>query len=152
MPFGKVSNSVATFQPANFDDGRHELELVGLEDSEHPTFGAGLKWVWRFKTMDGTQIVDDRNMPFESWQFTGTGLGIDRKTGGPTKARKNVEALLRRKLEEGEDPPDPEELVGRKALGMVILNEQERLEITKIEPLKAKAKAPIVGADEEDDS
>ncbi len=152
MTFGKVTNKVVTFQPANFDDGRHLLECRGIEATDHPQYGPGLKWIWRLETYPELErIVDDRGMPFEFWQFTGTGLGIDRKTNGPTKARKNVQALLGRELQEGEDSPDPDDLIGKKALGMVILNEQERLEITKIEPAKkAKVTAKVVEDDDDD--
>jgi len=138
--FQKVTNKAATFQPANFEDGRHLLECVAIEESTHAQYGPGIKWVWRLESYpDREQIVDDRGMPFEFWQFTGTSMGLDRKTGGPTAARKNAQALLGRELDEGEDV-NPDDLLKKKALGMVILDENDRLKITKIEPNKKVAK------------
>ncbi len=150
--FGKVSNTATSFKPANFDDGRHLLELMALEDTDHEKYGAGLKWVWRLASYpDNEQVVDDRGFPFEFWEFSGQGLGIDRKTGGPTKARRNVQALIGRVLDEGEDAPDADELIGRKAIGMVIMRpEDDKLEIKKLEPNKKKAAAKVVEEDEDE--
>ncbi len=149
--FGKVTNTVGSFKPSNFDDGRHLLELMALEDTEHAQFGPGLKWVWRLASYpENEQVVDDRGFPYEFWQFTGQGLGIDRKTQGPTKARKNVQALLGRELKEGEAAPDADDLIGRKAIAMVQLNDADKLEITKIDPAKKKAAAAVKSEEDED--
>lgn len=142
-----ATNKITSFQPVNFEDGPHVLELKGIEDTQHEQYGAGLKWIWRLSTPDGEQIVDDRGFPFEFWQFTSASMGLNRKTGGPTEGRKNVEALIGRPLDEGEEP-EGDMLPGRKANAQIILDEKERLKIVKISPIKKK-RTPVAEEDEE---
>lgn len=146
VTFQPATNKMTSYLPMNFDDGRHILKLVKLEDTNHEQYGAGFKWVWRLaKHPSKEQIVDDRGMPFEFWQFTGSSLGINKKTGGPTEGRKNVEALLGRPLQEGE-LIDDELLLNKYALGLVILDEKERLKISKIEPYRSGGKGTVTTA------
>lgn len=147
------------------EPGKYLGKVVELEQTQpslqHPEWGAGIKWVFNLaesagagkwarvmKKDDAGQPTDE---PYSFWQFSSAKL-----TPG-SKARPWVEALLGRKLVEGQDKGADlaEQLIGKKAILMIGPQAQKDGTIRQDcvlsmspyqEPAKQAAAAPVSAA------
>lgn len=87
---------------------RYLVKCLAIEDAPDKGFGPGVKWVFEL-----THAATGERLPNELWQFTSI------KMGPKSKARPIIEALLGRPLENRE-VPDPDKLIGRTMVAMVI--------------------------------
>lgn len=158
--FNDPAESSAFLEP-----GKYLGKVVALEQTppsaQHPEWGAGIKWIWNLAeplpggkwqvVMKKDQQGQATDEPYPFWQFSSAKL-----TPG-SKARPWVEALLGRRLVEGQDKGADlaEQLIGKKAVLMIGPQAQKDGTIKQDcilsaspfnEPAKPAAAAPVSAA------
>lgn len=122
---GTATNTMAGVSPPV---GQYRVSLKKIDDVES-SFSEDGNWQWVFEIEDVINSDDDEAEEFigqELFGFTSKGLGPRHK------ARGWIEALLGRKLEEGEAVAE-DDLIGAKAVANVIPHtRQDGTESTKI--------------------
>ena len=152
MTLGTATNTMAGVSPPA---GQYVVSLKSIEELESDF---GPQWRWVFAIESVVYSSDDEAEEFvgeDLWGFSSQGLGPQHK------ARKWIEALMQRKLEEGE-PVEESDLIGRKAVANVVDHERkDGTQSTKIaqdgglSPYKKKGKkkpAPQPEPEDEDDT
>lgn len=141
---------------AFLEPGKYLGKVVELEETppslQHPEWGAGIKWIWNLAEQgaNGAWVLKTQtdaagqptDVPYPFWQFSSAKL-----TPG-SKARPWIEALLGRKLIDGQDKGADlaAQIIGAKAILMIGPQAQKDGTIKQdcilsASPFKATAKA-----------
>jgi hypothetical protein len=150
MSLGTVTNTMAGVSPPA---GQYVVSLKEIEAIESD-FGPQWRWIFQIKSV--VYSSDDEAEEFigeDLWGFSSQGLGPSHK------ARKWIEALMQRKLEEGEEVEESD-IIGQLAVANVVDHERkDGTQSTKIAQdgglspykKKGKKKPPPPPVDEDDD-
>ena len=145
MPFKKVTNTVGGPMPS-IEPGTYTVTVLRIEDMEPGQYGERMRWVLSLADEDGEPVTWDSGDVFEWFQQTGTTLGPK------STARKWADALMGRDLREGDDGDDvADALIGKSARALIDIGETGYARIVGLTPLKRRAKAAPVKAQDEDD-
>ena len=127
------------------ESGRYNLKIASLElvDSQ---FNPGTKQVqWGFHCQEAATSTVLRNTngePYEWRQWTSTKLAAPAGTGKATKAYTWACAFLGREIQPGESGEAIwQELLGKKASGLVGPNENGTIKLLSVEPIKGSSQA-----------
>ena len=143
MPFKKVTNTVGGSMPT-IEPGTYTVTVLRIEDMEPGQYGERMRWVLALTDEDGVPVAWDNGDPYEWWQQTGTTLGPK------STARKWADALMGRDLRDGDDGDDvADALIGKSARALIDIGETGFARIVGLTPLKRRAKAAPVEAEED---
>ena len=115
MTLGTATNTMAGVSPPA---GQYVVSLKSIEELESD-FGPQWRWVFEIKSViHSSDDEADEYVGEDLWGFSSQGLGPQHK------ARKWIEALLQRKLEEGE-AVEEEDIIGKLAVANVVDHERK---------------------------
>lgn len=125
----------ANASPLNSE--RYVLKLIRLEDSVHPEYGAGIRWIFHVLQPDSMTVIrqsDGEN--YELWQTSGTKISVPKPGGKSSKQYRWSSAFLGRAVEPGETGPAiAQAIVGKYAEAMIGPNENGSMSILVIDPI-----------------
>jgi hypothetical protein len=126
------------------EPGTYTVTVLRIEDMEPGQYGERMRWVLALTDEDGAPVTWDNGDPYEWWQQTGTTLGPK------STARKWADALMGRDLRDGDDGDDvADALIGKSARALIDIGETGFARIVGLTPLKRRAKAAPVEAEED---
>lgn len=100
------------------EEGVYTVTVKSIEAYHHEQYGAGLKWVFACDLKEHPDACNDKGDPLIVSAITPTGMNPGKK------ARKWVETILGRELEEGE-VPDEEALINAKVRAMIKVDKRK---------------------------
>jgi hypothetical protein len=116
------------------EGGQYLVKLIRIEPAPDGQFGARRSWVFAVADANtSTPIYNADGSVYEYYQLTSD------KLGSKARAREWAEALLDRPLVDGEKAVDlVRAMIGKRALGLVAINDRGYAEIVRLTPLRGK--------------
>lgn len=100
------------------EEGVYTVKVKNIESYNHEVYGAGLKWTFACDLTEHPDACNDNGDPLVVSAITPTGMNPGKK------ARKWVETILGRELEEGETP-DEDAIIGQRVRAMIKVDKRK---------------------------